>query len=151
MTRRWFVLMVALGLTCGLDSAPAWSLERPTAQSAPTGSTVRGARIASYPQPVDNSPLAPQKVKKLTRSIVLSIFDQQQWECVAYVIERESHWNVTADNKHSTAYGIGQVLNSEDNTGTNALKQIEVTLNYMIHRYNTPCGAAAFHKKHRWY
>ena len=151
MTRRQIVLIVAVLLTMRLDSAPAWSLGQPTAQSVPTSAPVGDTTVTSYPQPVDKSPLAPQKVKQMARTLVTAQTNSHQFNCYAKIIERESHWNLTADNPNSTAWGIGQILDSQDNVGTNPQLQIQAALDYMIYRYNTPCAAWAFHKKHRWY
>lgn len=151
MTRRHITLIVAVLLTMPLDSALAWPLEPPAAQSEAPSAPVGDPTIEGYPQAVDNSHMAPQQVKQLARTIITAEWSQHQFDCYANIIQAESNWRITADNPNSTAWGIGQILDSQDNVGTDARLQIQAALDYMIHRYDTPCKAWAFHKKHRWY
>ena len=62
---------------------------------------------------------------------------------------KESAWNQEADNPHSTAYGIAQVLGTKP--GTPAPLQIERGLEYIVHRYDKPSVAWAHHRKKGWY
>jgi hypothetical protein len=62
---------------------------------------------------------------------------------------KESGWNHKADNPHSTAYGIAQVLKTPKNTP--APLQIERGLEYIVHRYDKPSVAWAHWRKHKWY
>ena len=62
---------------------------------------------------------------------------------------KESNWNHKADNPHSTAYGIAQVLKTPKNTP--APLQIERGLEYIVHRYDKPSVAWAHWRKHKWY
>ena len=62
---------------------------------------------------------------------------------------KESNWNHKADNPHSTAYGIAQVLRTPKNTP--APLQIERGLEYIVHRYDKPSVAWAHWRKHKWY
>ena len=62
---------------------------------------------------------------------------------------KESNWNHEADNPHSTAYGIAQVLKTPKNTP--APLQIERGLEYIVHRYDKPSVAWAHWRKHKWY
>lgn len=68
----------------------------------------------------------------------------------------ESGWNNNAQNPHSTAYGIGQFLNSTwggygvAKTSDPAL-QVKAMANYIKARYGTPANAVAFHLKNNWY
>jgi len=69
---------------------------------------------------------------------------------------KESGWNNNAQNPTSTAYGIGQFLNSTwggygiAKTSDPKL-QVEAMARYIKARYGTPAKALAFHLSHNWY
>lgn len=69
---------------------------------------------------------------------------------------KESGWRNTAQNPTSTAYGIGQFLDSTwggygiGKTSDPAL-QVEAMARYIRARYGTPSAALAFHNAHNWY
>jgi len=75
-------------------------------------------------------------------------WDKQQRQCIYTLFMSESKFDHFADNKHSTAYGIGQVLGEKS-------RQPEVQIlhayKYIEHRYSTPCRALAFHIRHKYY
>ena len=62
---------------------------------------------------------------------------------------KESGWNHLADNPHSSAFGIPQMLNLHPKTPAPA--QIEQGLAYIQHRYDKPSVAWAHWRKHNWY
>lgn len=69
---------------------------------------------------------------------------------------KESGWRNTAQNPTSTAYGIGQFLNSTW-AGVGMAKtsdpasQVEAMARYIKNRYGSPSRALAFHLSHNWY
>lgn len=69
---------------------------------------------------------------------------------------KESGWRNTAQNPTSTAYGIGQFLDSTwkgygiPKTSDPRL-QVEAMARYIKARYGTPANALAFHNAHNWY
>jgi hypothetical protein len=69
---------------------------------------------------------------------------------------KESGWRNTAQNPTSTAYGIGQFLNSTwkgygiPKTSDPAL-QVEAMARYIKARYGSPSRALAFHYRNNWY
>lgn len=69
---------------------------------------------------------------------------------------KESGWRNTAQNPTSTAFGIGQFLNSTwagvgiAKTSDPAL-QVEAMARYIKNRYGSPSKALAFHLKNNWY
>lgn len=69
---------------------------------------------------------------------------------------KESGWNNNAQNKTSTAYGIGQFLDSTWK-GVGASKtsdpkaQVQAMAQYIKNRYGSPSKALAFHISHNWY
>lgn len=68
---------------------------------------------------------------------------------------KESGWRNTAQNSHSTAFGIGQFLDSTwHNYGPKTSDPYLQTLymaQYIRDRYGSPSKALAFHNKHNWY
>lgn len=69
---------------------------------------------------------------------------------------KESGWRNTAQNPKSTAYGIGQFLNSTWK-GVGIAKtsdprlQVLAMARYIQKRYGSPSRALAFHKRNNWY
>ena len=94
---------------------------------------------------VSNAQLMPFKSAK---HYAKTQMDSKQFSCLKKLWGKESAWNHLADNPHSTAYGIPQILGMKEK---NPLKQVDLGLKYIRHRYDTPCKAWAFHKKHKWY
>jgi hypothetical protein len=69
---------------------------------------------------------------------------------------KESGWRNTAQNPTSTAYGIGQFLNSTwKGVGiaktSDPATQVEAMARYIKNRYGSPSRALAFHLKNNWY
>ena len=79
-----------------------------------------------------------------------------QWGYLNGVVMLESGWCNTAQNDTSTAYGIGQFLDTTW-AGTGYSKtsdptiQILAMLRYIKDRYKTPQAAYAFHIQNDWY
>ena len=84
-------------------------------------------------------------------------WDQEQFICLETLWSKESGWNHLAQNPSSGAYGIPQSLpgNKMQSAGsdwkTNPHTQIRWGLNYILKRYDTPCGAYQHFQKKRWY
>ena len=72
------------------------------------------------------------------------LLNSKEFHCVDLLWTKESQWNPRSDNKHSTAFGIPQLLKMKE---TNPFKQIDLGLRYIHHRHSTPCEAWAFWKK----
>lgn len=78
-----------------------------------------------------------------------------------WIIGRESGHNVNAKNPYSTAYGLGQLLDSTERaierrhnmviSVGDAYSQALGTAYYIQGRYRTPLGAKKFWVRHRWY
>jgi len=69
---------------------------------------------------------------------------------------KESGWRNTAQNPTSTAFGIGQFLDSTwGGTGigktSDPRQQVLAMAKYIARRYGSPSAALAFHKAHNWY
>jgi hypothetical protein len=82
---------------------------------------------------------------------------EAEYSCLVALWDRESHWNVYANNASSGAYGIPQALPGEKmasagaDWATNPATQITWGLGYISGRYGTPCGAWAYSEEHGWY
>lgn len=79
-----------------------------------------------------------------------------QWTALNNIVMAESGWNNTAQNPTSTAYGIGQFLDTTWATvggqkTSNATAQINDMLKYIRQRYGTPVAAWNFHLANGWY
>jgi hypothetical protein len=88
--------------------------------------------------------------KQVAKKKVLATYQSKhEWNALFALWDRESRWDYTADNPHSTAYGIPQLLKMDEDTPMN--RQIELGLKYIKHRYETPSKALAFHNRNGWY
>lgn len=79
-----------------------------------------------------------------------------QWTALNNVEMAEAGWNNYAQNPTSTAFGIGQFLNSTWATvgatkTTNAAQQISAMYNYIYKRYGNPEKAWAHEQQYNWY
>lgn len=79
-----------------------------------------------------------------------------QWQALNNLVMSESGWNSSAQNAGSTAYGIGQFLNTTwatvGYTKTSDPKtQILAMLAYIKLKYGNPQNAWAFHKANGYY
>lgn len=100
----------------------------------------------------------PGSAKAIAREMVAARgWGVEQYDCLVALWQRESNWNVYAENPSSGAYGIPQSLpGSKMATAgadwrTNAATQITWGLGYIQSRYGTPCGAWAHSESHNWY
>ena len=90
------------------------------------------------------------KAKKEGKVLAMSEWkSQREWNALYILWMRESKWDYTADNKHSTAYGIPQILDMP--TDTSFIEQIQLGIKYIKTRYGTPSNALAFHNRNGWY
>ena len=88
--------------------------------------------------------------KQIARGKVLATYkSNHEWKSLFVLWDRESRWDYTADNPRSSAYGIPQMLNMPKDTPM--VKQIDLGLKYIKHRYGTPSKALAFHNANGWY
>lgn len=83
----------------------------------------------------------------------LSAWQEEQWLCLNRLWGKESAWNPKAYNNirvmGKNAGGIPQLLGLDPDTP--APRQIERGLAYIYYRYDTPCNAWAFFKRHGWH
>lgn len=79
-----------------------------------------------------------------------------QWAALNSIVMAESGWCNTIKNPSSTAYGIGQFLDSTwalvgGEQTSNATTQIKLMLQYIKQSYGTPSAAWAFHQANGYY
>lgn len=77
----------------------------------------------------------------------MKLSNDKQYRCLVTLWTLESHWNHNAKNKHSSAFGIPQLLNMKE---TNPYKQIDLGLKYITYHKlykGNVCKALAHHKK----
>jgi len=83
----------------------------------------------------------------------LSVWRDKQMSCLAKLWGKESAWNPEAYNKIKVmgrnAGGIPQLLGLDP--ATPPTRQIERGLEYIFHRYETPCRAWQHFKRKGWH
>ncbi|GAA2172636.1 hypothetical protein GCM10009846_11380 [Agrococcus versicolor] len=128
----------------------------PSAAPAAAGATASGS-APSIPLPTVAAP-DPGSAQAVARDMVLARgWGDDQYQCLYSLWQRESGWNVYAQNVSSGAYGIPQALpGSKMATAgadwqTNAATQISWGLGYIAGRYGTPCGAWGHSESVGWY
>ena len=82
----------------------------------------------------------------------------RQASCLKWILNKESHMNPKAKNKHSSAKGVGQLLESTyKNIGlkhsADPMAQIVASIAYISRHYGngSACAAKAFWLKHSYY
>ncbi|WP_239133445.1 lytic transglycosylase domain-containing protein [Rugosimonospora africana] len=84
-------------------------------------------------------------------------FSTSEMSALVPMWNKESSWNVSAENPGSGAYGIPQALPGDKMASvasdwrTNAATQIKWGLGYIKDRYGTPSDAWAFWQANGWY
>ena len=76
--------------------------------------------------------------------------------CYFNIVDKESDWNPLAQNPKSTAFGIGQFLNStwglvDYKKTKNPYDQIDAMVIYVKLIYGNGCNAWHFRSQHGWY
>lgn len=83
----------------------------------------------------------------------INAWAQKQYVCLSSLWGKESAWKQDAINREKVmgkfAGGIPQLLGMSPTTPPTM--QIDRGLDYIYHRYITPCKAWEFHKKNGWY
>jgi hypothetical protein len=116
--------------------------------SAPTHMMTH-IRLAQKPCEVPIKYMKAQ-AKKLGQEKALDLYGStREWKALFTLWDRESRWDYTADNPHSSAFGIPQMLNMSKDTPMT--RQIELGLKYIDARYGSPTKALAFHNRNGWY
>jgi len=107
--------------------------------------------------PLQNPPLnlssaaaSPIELKQFAKQKSVTVYgwDIDEVICLNQLWGKESAWNPLADNPHSTAFGIAQMLNEDSK---DPVEQISNGLRYIEHRYKTPCNAWSHWKRNNYY
>jgi hypothetical protein len=156
--RATLIAMTAASKTLTVAAKPAMAdpeeiLEAQDSTTTSSSQTTGGTGITTTPPP--SNPTAAQSTAK---AMLASFgFSDSQWSCLYDLWERESTWNVYAENAASGAYGIPQSLPGDKMASagsdwqTNAATQIRWGLGYIKSVYGTPCGAWANETNYGYY
>jgi hypothetical protein len=84
------------------------------------------------------------------------IIPEREESCYFNIIDKESKWNPLAQNPKSTAFGIGQFLNStwglvDSKKTKNPYDQIDAMVEYVKVVYGDGCKAWDFRYRNGWY
>jgi hypothetical protein len=129
------------------DRRDAVDRDKAATLAAPNGPAVTGTES-----------LADADPRTIARALLSEFgFSVDQFSCLDPLWTGESGWRVTADNPHSSAYGIPQALpgakmsSAGPDWATNPVTQIRWGLGYIRDRYGSPCGAWSFKQGHGYY
>jgi hypothetical protein len=146
--RQTLIEMTAASKTLSVASKPVMTdpeqiLESQNSNTASSSETTGGTGVATLAAPAD-----PTAAQATAKAMLASFgFGSDQWSCLYSLWERESTWNVYAENASSGAYGIPQSLPGDKMASagadwqTDATTQIRWGLGYIKSVYGTPCAA----------
>lgn len=130
-------------------------------EPAPTQAAQEAAPQAAPQAPAPAPAAAPVPAgssREIAQGMLSSYgWGMDQWSCLDSLWQRESHWNHTAMNRSSGAYGIPQALPGSKMASagadwqTNPATQIRWGLGYIQGRYGSPCGAWGHSQARGWY
>ena len=112
------------------------------------------------PRPIILETTEDQTTRERNKTIVeiytTATFGEDQVPAMLAIVQKESGFNNTAQNKHSTAYGLFQVINANWKTygfekTSDPIEQTKMGILYIKERYGTPKNAKFFHDSHGWY
>lgn len=112
-----------------------------------------GVSPAEAIAPEGEPPLSIQEYAELS---VCHFFGCEEWEAFNKIVIKESNWKSQAQNTTSTAFGLGQFLNSTWQTvgykkTDDPYIQLDAMVAYIKIRYGTPTNALVFHVTNSWY
>ena len=94
--------------------------------------------------------------KQYAYSQVVETWSEDEWKAFDTIIKKESNWRSNSQNPTSTAYGLGQFLDSTwklvgcTKTSDPDI-QIDCTITYIQKTYGTPRNALYFHSVNNFY
>lgn len=106
--------------------------------------------------PVVEEVVVTQEVVLTPQEYAQGMMTESEWLYFDKIIRAESNWNPIAQNPNSTAFGIGQFLNSTWQlvgcTKTeNPYIQVSCTYRYINQRYGSAEKAWTFWSRNKWY
>lgn len=156
---------VTLAQALGLPAAqvPALAATLPTEVEQAEEQTAQGAATGAAGQAVTATGGSPSggtdaQNQKLGQQLAAPYGwgSGAEWTALNNLVMAESGWNNNAQNPTSTAFGIGQFLDTTWATvggtkTTDATTQINLMLKYIKVRYGTPIAAWAHEQTYHWY
>jgi hypothetical protein len=157
--RQTLIEMTAASKTLTVAAKPAMAdpeqiLEAADSSTSSSSETTGGTGVSTTPPP-SNPTAAEATAQSMLASFGFSA--STQWPCLYDLWQRESGWNVYAENAASGAYGIPQSLPGDKmatagaDWQTDAATQIRWGLGYIKSVYGTPCGAWANEENYGYY
>lgn len=145
--------------TAAEEARAAYKRQQALAAAANSGSGGGGSTVSSNGSGnyVGSVPSNPKANFTFAQQIAPNYgWDQNQLAAWYQLGMKESGWNNNAQNPTSTAYGIGQFLDSTWGgygipKTSDPRQQVEAMARYIKARYGTPANALAFHNAHNWY
>ena len=156
--QQTIIEMTAASKTLTVASKPAMTdpqeiLEAEDSSTSSSSETTGGTGVYTTPPPAD-----PTAAEATAQSLLGSFgFSSSQWPCLYDIWQRESGWNVYAENAASGAYGIPQSLPGDKMASagadwqTDAATQIRWGLGYIKSVYGTPCQAWSNEENYGYY
>jgi hypothetical protein len=131
--------------------------EKAAAEKAAAEAAAAAEESASPSYP--SGPANPTEAQATARDLMSSMYGwgDDQFGCLVDLWNKESGWNVYAQNPSSGAYGIPQALPGDKmatagaDWATSAATQIKWGLGYIAGRYGDPCGAWSHSASVGWY
>ena len=113
-------------------------------------STIAARSRARFENPKSDKAISAYK------EYLKDIVPDQEESCYFNIIDKESDWNPLAQNPKSTAFGIGQFLNStwglvDYKKTKNPYDQIDAMVMYVKLIYGDGCNAWNFKSQRGWY
>lgn len=140
---RWRI--VILSLVLALLTVSPLAKQAPVKSEPPKAQAKASAKVqkhATWAQKKSNKALAKKYAQAGWG------WSGKEWQCLDAIFLKESRYDHLADNKNSSAFGIGQRLTeTSKDPGVQLLK----TYRYIKHRYETPCRAYRFHERRNYY
>ena len=160
---------LALGAAAAAaSSAPARPTALPSADRLTTGRLTTGrpaathvprsVKLATVLEPAAGTASTPLTPRQVARQMLGSFgWSQRQFPYLNWLWDRESSWNVHAENPYSGAYGIPQALpgakmaTAGPDWRTSARTQIRWGLRYIRSTYGSPLRAWEHEVTYGWY
>lgn len=138
-------------------AAAAQAAAEAAAKAAAEAQAKQSSSSSSGSRP--GAPSNPSEAQAIARSMMASQYGwgEDQFGCLVALWNKESGWNVYAENRSSGAYGIPQALpgskmaTAGSDWQTNPATQISWGLGYIAGRYGTPCAAWDTSERQGWY
>lgn len=136
------------------------SVDQPEAEDPLPTQAVEQTVEQPEPSPIVLETTEDQTDRERNKTIVeiytTATFGEDQVPAMLAIVQKESGFNNKAQNKHSTAYGMYQFLDSTwKSYGTSKtsdpIQQTEAAMAYIKARYGTPQNALRFHQQNGYY